>query len=227
MKAKIITVLICLSALISIPVKAQKSPVVTEESTEFGKIPANSLVITIPEVSVSAVEKEWKSLMKVYNGKTKGSKGLLTSEKVVINTMGTNQWQVLSKMTPVSNGVKFHAAFRSDANFINSEQDRAQWSAAENLIYNFALRIAKKGAGENTAVVQKEYSKLEKNKSSLEDKQKRLISNIEKWERNIKDAKLEHEKNKKELEQLNVSMDEKMNQLNSMKEREREINNME
>ncbi|MGI8893449.1 MAG: hypothetical protein ACR2GN_08305 [Bacteroidia bacterium] len=226
MKLPELLTLILIMQLTVVPVIAQKAPVVKESMTSFKKTSANSLIVTIPESNVKMVEKEWKSLMKVYGGKTKGSKGLLTTDRVVINTMGTNELLVLSKMVPMNDGVELSVAFGDKGNFISSTQDRSQYTAAENLVYNFALRIAKQGAGENTSVVEKELSVLEKKQKRIEEKQKRLQTNIEKWERNIKDANRELEKKAKELEQLNISLTEKRNQLDSSRKRQQEINKL-
>jgi vacuolar-type H+-ATPase subunit I/STV1 len=222
---KILTLVFILQLAIS-PVFAQKKPVVKEQMTSYGKTSANSLVIVIPEASMKSVEKEWKSLIKVYSGKAKGSKGMITAENVVISTMGTNSLSVLSKIAPVSDGVELSVAFNDNGNFITSSQDRSQFAAAENLLYNFGLRVARIGVGEKSSAVQKEFATLLKKQKDIEAKQKRLQSNIDKWEGNIKDAKRENEKNEKELEQLKKSIAEKKKEMDEMKDKQKQINKM-
>ncbi len=218
--------LIFILQLTIVQVIAQKTPVVKEENSTYSKTSANSLVIVIPEATIKSVEKEWKALLKVYGGKAKGSKGKITAENVVISTMGQNPLSILSKINSVSDGVELSVAFNDNGNFISSSQDRSQYTAAENLLYNFALRVAKQGVGEKSSLVKKEYDNLEKQQKKMEEKQKRLQSNIEKWERNIKDANREKEKNVKELDQLNKSIIEKQKEMEKTNEKQREINKM-
>lgn len=206
---------------------AQNAPVVKEEITSFGKISANSLVILIPEATVSDVEKEWKSLLKTYGGKPKSSKEIMTAENVVINTMGEEKLRVLSKIIPVSEGVQLSVAFSNNDKFISSSNNSIPYGAAENLLHNFALRMAKKGVEVKRTDSQKELSVLERKKNNLEKKEKQLERDIQRWEDSIKKAHKEIEENKKEIENMNNSIKAKNEQINIIKDRESEINKME
>jgi len=206
---------------------AQNAPVVKEETTSFGKISGNSLVIIIPEATLSSVEKEWKSLLKDYGGKPKGSKGIITAENVVINTMGEEKLHVLTKIISVAEGVQLSVAFANNDKFITSSNNSIPYSAAENLLHNFALRMARKGVEVKKSDSKNELSVLERQKNNLDKKQKQLQRDIERWEDNIKKAQKEIEENKKELENLNNSINAKIEQINIIKDRESEINKME
>lgn len=219
-------ILVLFTFLIFTIAHAQKGPVVNEEIEKYGNTSAHSLVIIIPETSVSAVEKEWKSLMKAYNGKSKTSGGIIRTENPVIKTIGEEPLNILARAIPMGNGAKLSVAFQKNGSYISSSAHNSGYTAAENLVYNFALRTAKSGVATKTSQAQKEFASLERSHKKLKSQQKKLKNNIEKWEKNIKAANRDHENNAKELDRLNKEMNDKIKKMELIKARQKEINKM-
>ena len=203
---------------------AQNAPIVTEQFETFGKTSGNSLAIIIPEANIKDVEKEWKSLLKVYGGKAKESKGVISADGINISSMGPDTFMVYSKIAPVSEGVKLIAAFESHGKFVSNYESEKKYAAAENLLYNFSVRMAKQGVEEIKATAAKNYKALVRKKDQLQRKQDQLKKSIERWNENIRKAEKEMQNNVKDLEEMNKKIEAEEEQIKQIEEKEKQIN---
>ena len=201
----------------------QEVPVVTEQFETYGKTSGNSLVIVIPEANIKDVEKEWKSLLKVYGGKAKESKGIISAEGINVSSMGPDTFVVYSKIVPVGEGVKLIVAFENENKFISRYENESQYSAAENLLYNFSVRMAKEGVEENKNTANKAYKDLQRKKDRLQSKQDQLKKSIERWNENIRKAENDIKENTKELEEMNKKLEAEEEKIKQIEEKEKQI----
>ena len=220
-------IIVCLFLCFSICVlHAQKNPVVTEEMEQFDKVSGNSLVVDIPEAVPSIVEKEWKSFLKVYGGKVKSSKKIISAERIRISSIGSDTIIIYSKFSPTANGIRLYAAFVDEGKFINKYEYPQKYEAAENLIYNFALRMAKEGVKEKTEIAEKDYKKKEMERDRLIRKQEQLQKSIERSKENIRKAEKDLEKNNKELEEKNIELKLEEQKLEEIEKKNKVIHKM-
>jgi len=167
--------------------------------------------VSIDDMDEKTVQKEWESFMKEYSGKSKRDRKtneVLTS-KTAIGGVGGNV-NVYSSSTEVGSRVKHTVWFESDGMFMNEGQT-AQTDVAEGIMERFIVHMKRVGiqneldAEEDTMKdLQKELDKEEKNEDRQHD-------NIEKYEKQIQEAKAEIVESKQIQEQKTQEIEAQQN----------------
>ncbi len=205
---------------------AQRSPEVSESVEKLANVTANSLVVTIPEAEAKEVEKAWRSSLTVYGGKIKKTKRALVAQPVNNMNISANPMIVYSKIEEKGGQVRLIAAFNTGENFISKQDDPTGYTAAETYLYNFAIDVAKQHVSEQLTDVDKEMSSLLKKNKDLLRKVEKLERSINSYESKIIKAKEDLDQTRKDISQNEADQAAKKQELNQIKDKERNINKM-
>lgn len=188
--------LITAVVLFSFPVFSQKIKV-SQSSENIGSGRNNALTVMIYEVDDSDVRKEWKSLMKSYNAKVSSGKEVFADD-VNIPSISGNTIDVYAKAAEVGNNtVKLIVGFDLGGAYLSSQ--KSGYKSAENMLYDFAVKMTKKGIEKQLEGEKKEQSKLEKNLEKLKKANDRLHQDIGKYKKQIEQAEKNIEQAEKDI----------------------------
>lgn len=172
-----------------------------KESTEsIGDLTGNALSITIVRADKKEIIKEWKSIMKSYDGsvKTKGD-NIYTSD-ARIESISSGNVQINAEINKEKgNNHLFTVIFKSEKGAVSSKDDISGYTAASFIVSKFAKDLSVKAATAYKESQQKKFMSLQKDKKTLEKENIRLTEKIEDYNKKIIEAKETIERNKKAL----------------------------
>lgn len=173
---------------------------VSEGSENVGGGSHNALTVTIYEATPEQIEKEWRSLMKDYNGKVSSKDGIF-ADNVMIKEMGPNTMDVYARTEKGKEGeTKLIVAFDLGGAYLSSNQHSSQYAVAKDIVEKFAKRMTKDAIGDQVKVATKALDKLKEQQEDLVEDQDKLTKNIADWKEKIKKAEEDIVKNKGEQE---------------------------
>jgi len=200
---KIATLIACI--LFSSYTFSQKIKV-SESTEKIGGGSHNSLVVSIYEVEADEILKEWKSLMKHYDGKVTMSDGVF-ADNAIIKSMGPNSMDIYARTEKVKEGeVKLIVGFDLGGAYLSSSLHGEQFKIAKQIVYDFAVKTTKESVADQLKAAQKilnkitdQHEDLVKNTESLKKDIEDYKSRIKKAEENIVKNNSEQEKKKQEI----------------------------
>ncbi len=143
----------------------------------------NALVLDLPGVRESFVEKLWKKYIKPVGGKTKRNRSeWFTDDGKLAGIGGSNTIDVYMSIEELGPDLAMIVWFDLGGAFLNSEEHENRYVEAEKYLMRFALFVAK----EKT---QLQLEEKEKEMSKLESLIKRLERDNERYHRDIEVAK--------------------------------------
>jgi HD superfamily phosphohydrolase len=191
-------IIIFIAPSISLQLKAQKTKV-EEKRENIGGGVNNALVVTIFSADVSEAEKEWKKMMKSAKAKVSGRKEIFADD-ANLPYISDNTIDVYAVFDQKKDDVYMVVAFDLGGSFLNSSEHKIQYKAAEKMIYDFAVDIAKQCIENNLKDEEKNLKSMEKDLSRLQSDNESLHKDIQRYEEQIEKAKKEIEENVKEQE---------------------------
>jgi hypothetical protein len=206
-----------LALAISIGISAYAQKIKIKESKEnIGGGNNNALVVTIYGVDPSDAEKEFKSIMKEYGGKSSTKDGIFV-DNATIKSMGNNTIDVYARAlgSKGDKEITFVVAFDLGGAFLNSSDHKDQYKTAEKLVKDFAVKVMKESINDELKDAEKVKEKIEsdqallvKGKKSLEEDIVDYKTKIAKAEQDITKNIADQQKKKTELEAQQKIVDE-------------------
>ncbi len=190
----IILIAVCLSTQLN----AQKTKV-EEKRENLGGGVNNALVVTIFSADVKEAEKEWKKMMKSAKAKVSGRKEMFADD-AELPYISDNTVDVYAIFDQKKDDVYMVVAFDLGGSFLNSSEHKTEYKAAEKMIYDFAVGIAKQCIEDNLKDEEKNLKSIEKDLDRLKSDNESLHKDIQRYEEQIEKAKTEIEENVKEQE---------------------------
>lgn len=174
---------------------AQEVTTVVESIAEIGDENGTVLTTKINRVELKDILKEWKGKMKDYDGDVDIKKEIATAKEVKIESIDVNEIEVVAEVRELSKTQKqFLVMFIKNGVSISSTSDLSAFTAAKNIVRNFANELSKEGTEEYQETQIKALEELE---DDLEDTKK----DKEKAEEDIEGAKEDIEKAKEEIKE--------------------------
>lgn len=172
-----------------------------KESTEsIGDLKGNALTVTILHSDKKDILKEWKSIMKSYNGSVKVKGNSVYTTDARIESISSGNVQINAELGKEKNNKHdFTVIFQSERGAVSSKDDISGYTAASYIVKEFAKNLSVRGAAENHKNEEKKLTVLSKQKSDLEKENQRLAKKIEEYNKGIIEAKETIEKNNKTL----------------------------
>lgn len=196
---RIFNSLLLLLALFAIGVSAFSQDV--KESTKtIGEHTGNALSVSILRADEREIAREWRSIMKNYDGKVdiKGNHIYTTDAK--IESISSGNVQVNAEINKEKDKhYRFTVIFKSEKGAVSSKDDISGFTAANYILKEFAKKLSIEAATAYKETQQKKLRNIQKEKANLENDNVRLTKDIENYQQKIKDAQLAIEENKKAL----------------------------
>lgn len=203
-----LVIIISLLSLCSFYSFSQSRIEVKEQTEDIGGGNHNALVVKIYQCSEEEVIKEWKSLMKDYDGKITVKKEVF-ADNVKIKDMSDNTFDVFARAEANTDGdVILIAGFDLGGAYMGSSQHPKEFKAAKRILMDFAKDLSEKGfkhrlKNEEKALIlmgkQKDFTikESENMQRDIENYREKILKAEEKIKQNIEALK------NKELEILN------------------------
>lgn len=188
----------------------------------------NAVMLDIPDSKAKIVEKVWKNFSKDFNSKTKKDKKTdewVTQNPIIRGFSAVNVNTLYARIEDGAGNSKLTLWFELDGDFLNSEDYPEEYEAAQMLLLNFGIEVAK----EYTLM---ELNEEEKNMKKLETNLKKLTKDKENYEKSIEDYKAKIVKAEENIEQNIVeqasakqSIEDQMNIIEKVKKKLAELDN--
>jgi hypothetical protein len=196
--------------LIQVTAAGQKPVTVEEKQISFKHGQYPGLVLTIPEVDASGVQKEWIRKLE------QGTKSDITSDASELSIFGAkisdiyeSPINVYSKITAADSAVRLEAVFElKPKEFVSSSQNGTEYSKARTYLFEF-------GKTQYADLAKENYKAEEKSLKILEQKLDDLYSNKTRLEKSIVDAKNTISQNENEIASLKNELNTFNDQLNA------------
>lgn len=195
---------------------------VKQRNETIGKGSNTAIVATIFEAETTAIEKEWKSLMKSHNAKvTMG--GEIFADNAKFNGFD-NTCDVYARIKNISDREKeLMVAVDLGGTYLSGSHP-AQINKMENLLYDFAVKMTKEAISAQLKEAEKVQRKMVKEKENLVDEKEQLLKDIENYKNKILQAENNIAENNKsqeiksaEIEKQKTLVEEIKDKLNSVK----------
>lgn len=195
---------------------------VKERNETIGNGNNNAMVATIFEADISDIEKEWKSLMKSFDGKvTMG--GEIFADNVKFKGF-ENPCDVYARVKNISDREKELLVAVDLGGAYLSGSHPAQLKKIENLLYDFALKLTKEAISRQLKEAEKAHKKMVKERENMAEEKEQLRKDIENYKNKILEAEkaiAENEKSqdmkKQEIEKQNKAVEGIKDKLNGVK----------
>ncbi|MBL4752177.1 MAG: hypothetical protein JKY52_01060 [Flavobacteriales bacterium] len=191
--------LLAVSAIFAQKVKVEN----TSKSIGGGK--NDAFVTVIYNSKESDVKKEWKALLKQYAPEKVKSGGEIMADNATISGISSNTIDIYAKVKQAGNDVELTVGFDLGGAFVDASHSGAK--TAENIVYEFAVKIATaaierevKAAEKLLVLKEKELEKLVKSNDRLHQNIEKFKAEIETANANIKQAESDLETNTKDQE---------------------------
>tara|TARA_R110002049_G_scaffold98598_7_gene240054 strand:+ start:189 stop:842 length:654 start_codon:yes stop_codon:yes gene_type:complete len=180
-----------IALIFSISLLAQRSVSVSSSNYIVGSV-SKTIETTIYNTSIGDIEKEWKSLMKEYNGKVKSSKTELAAYNTTLPLSGAGEQTIFFKADPEDDStcrIIVGAMVGGEGIDANNSTD------LKRIVRSFAYDLSKKNTKEKVSNAKAELNTLIRKKTALERDQERLLRNIERWKKSVAEAEMKHKEN--------------------------------
>ena len=156
---------------------------ITESPKSMSAGMNNALILELPGVDDSFVEKLWKKYIKPIGGKTRRSKSeWFTDDAKLAGVGGSNTLDMYMSPEEIGADINMNVWFDLGGAYLNSEEHPNRYIEAEKYLMRFALFVAK----EKTLL---DLESQEKDMTRLENLLKRLERDNERYHRDIEIAK--------------------------------------
>ena len=184
--------------------------VIKEAPDKFSTGVQNAINTTFLESSKSDIESAWKSVLKDFKSeKVKSEKDELFADNVVIKEWGNNTVDIYTTFeeNKKAKTVAMHVAFDLGGAYLKSSEQKEKFDYAQNLVKDFAVKMAKIPVDEAIKDQTKLLSKFEDNQKDLEKDNKNLKSDIESYKEKTKKAEGDIKKNEEDQTKKKVEIE--------------------
>ncbi len=199
--------------------QAQKTKV-TESIEKIGSGKNNCLVVSIAEANADDVIKDWKDKMKGFGAKVSGKSEMMADDATILS-ISSNTVDVYAITEQKDGYVKFIVAFDLGGAYLNSKEHASGYKAAEKMIYDFAVAMAKDAVNKQLEAQKELIGKTEKNVKDLEKENEKMAKDIEDYKKRIEEAEKKTEENKSTIESENKNLE---GQNSALKDLEKKLN---
>lgn len=200
-------------ACILFPLLGMSQSKIRESTESIGDIKGNALSIVILRADEKDIQKEWKSIMKSYEGKvkTKG-KTILTSD-AKMDYISSGNVQINAEIGKLDdNKREFTVIFLSEKGAVSSSSDISAYTAAKLILQNFSKELSNEAVKNYHKEQEKYLAELKKEKENLQKSNEDLQKKIKEWKEDIIEAEKQIEENIKNQE-LNIKKLEKQQEV--------------
>lgn len=194
------TILLALCVMITGLCKAQQVKVEESEQTVNGMLRRGQLLMV--QLDPKTVEKSWKDYLGQKAGKVKSSRGTLTVEGAVIDTITTQPLRVLSTVSSTATGSNVWWSLDMGTAYVDKAATPKEYAAAENFMRGFARKLYRED-------VLRQINEAEDVLRSTKSEQERVVkqandlqSSIEKNKKRKQELEAELLRNAEDLKQL-------------------------
>lgn len=193
-------ILAVFSFCVSIQLSAQKIEV--EES-------GDALITSVYDTDIDDVQKQWKRLMKDYDGKVDIKKEKVTATGALIKTMGSCTFNITASMEKRKDDeVRLMVLFDPVASLDQQAPDRSKYmSEAKRIVKDFAYKLSLQSVSEKEEGAQKLHDKLVGQHEDLMKANKSLHNDIVNYYSKISDARRDSTINVKEMKKKQEEID--------------------
>lgn len=185
MRRNIILSILC--ACIGIAATAQEIKV-NETKAKFDQQYLPALETTIYYSSEKTVFRAFKKQLKNFDGKTKGKKGLIFGDNLLITDISTNTIDVYAITRELKAGnIALLVAFDLGETFITKETHPEQYIIAEKLLRDFALKLSQEGFNMILKNEEEALNDIKKNYENIITRKENLKKEIENYKERIAD----------------------------------------
>lgn len=196
-----------------------------EKSIPFSSGSKNSIVVSIPNTTSDFIEKEIKDEMKNWGGKYSSSKGEFSILQGQIKELGEKLFDGYAKIVSDKDGIVVVAfAFDLGGAYLTSTEHKEQFTAMNNKVKAFAVKVAKDATQQELDEQQKILKAAQKDQESLEKDKASLEQDIESYKKKIEEAlkqidqnKQNQEKKKEEIKAQTMKVEEVSKKLGAIK----------
>jgi hypothetical protein len=203
------TIMMAFAVSIGMAAAAQKIKI-KESHESIGGGNNNALTVNLYEIDPSDAEDAFRSFMKQYDGKRSSKDGGIFVDNATIKEIGGNNTVDVYGKSQGKKGdgeISFIIAFDLGGAFLNSNDHKDQYKAAEKIVKDFAVKATKDAIAEKLKAAQKVQSGFEDDQKSLERDEKHLHSDIDDYKEKIKKAEDEIVKNKSDQDKKKAEIE--------------------
>lgn len=162
---------------------------IAEEEATFSIGENNAFIITIPDVNISDVEKEWKKYLKDYKGKAEGEYTEIIAKDLKIKPISKRKRvNNYTKMATKEKDVAVTSTFIFEDQAINTANHPDKVVVVKNMLNNFALIFAKRAIEQELEVNEEEYENRFDVLKKLQKENGKLLSTLEKYQKKAEEA---------------------------------------
>lgn len=183
--------LICLIITLVIPFSnffGQYKFDVSESNSSFNDGQKNSFKVNIYESTVHDVEKEWKKIMKDWNGKVDEKKHEFFADNVTFKNMGDNTFDTYAICVKKSNYIEFVVAVDLGGAYLSHSDHPDQSKVFDKFLLKFANDATKSGLRHIVKEEEQKKNQLTKEFDHLVKDKEKLENDIEHWKKSISKA---------------------------------------
>ena len=159
----------------TIPYFANSQQKISETTESIGDLKGNALTIDILRADEKSIQKKWKSIMKSYEGKVKTKGDKIYTSDAKIESISSGNVQINAEIGNEKNGKReFTVIFQSERGAVSSGSDISGYTAAKNIVENFAKDLSLDASNEYKSIQEGALTKLQKEKAHLEKENKNL-----------------------------------------------------
>lgn len=200
MKKTLLTSILLL--LINSFISAQRSVSVGASNTIVGAV-SKTIEAPVFNTTKGEIEKEWKKLMKEYNGKVKSSKSEIAAYNTTLTLSGVGK-QIIYFKSEIQDDSTCTIIVGASINGESIDADKS--NELKKIVRNFAYNLSKTSTSDKLFKANTTLKELKNKKVSLGRDQERQARNIERWKKSIADAELKQKENTNDLNSTDISI---------------------
>jgi chromosome segregation ATPase len=214
--SKLLTLTLALFALNLL--SAQEVTTVTETIENIGDANGSALRVEINRADERTIAKEWKSVMKDYDGDVNIKGDEIYASEVMISAISEHEIKVFAKISKLNETKKeFTVIFLNGDRAISSESDISGYTAAKDIVMRFAKARSLEATTEYKENQEDALKELEDNLDDLLRDKKRAEDDIEDCKETIKEKEYDLEQNQDKRGELVKQIEEQKKTLKNAK----------
>lgn len=162
----------------------------------------SGLLVFIPGVNDNDAEKEWKKLIKDWDGKPEKKRGEVFADDVFLSSISTNTIDLYAELKDKNDGTEMIVWFDLGGAYLSKSDHQEQWDRASSILRDFAYDLALAALEDVLKGEEKTLGNLEGDLGRLGRDRDNLLKSIEKWEDSIAKARQDLEKNQGDQDEM-------------------------
>lgn len=216
-----IKLLFIAALMISLSVSAQEITTVSTTEATIQKISGVALTTRINRAEEKKIAKEWKSVLKDYDGDVDIKKNVIIANEVKIESMGSDPLIIVAEVKEVKESEHdFIVLFYKNGQVVTAANDLSAFTAAKSIVKTFSNRMSQEATNDYRKTQVKLFEDYEDEMKDLKKDQEKAEDDIKDAKEKIKDAeKMIKEKTK----ELNENQENQAKMLNKVNEQQKTV----